>query len=1064
MSKGIHVSATNAQIESMKDERKNPSFDSRSLTFLLYGGEKAVRTREEIRDELERRLGETDNNKIPHTYVRGDRTEQYHSGLETGRIVQSVAQDMQIFDFEDERQALLFAAYHREASPYGLHTSMFIPTLKTQASEEQQKEWLGKAQRREILGTYAQTELGHGTFVRGLETTATYDVERKEFVLHSPTITSTKWWPGGLGYTSTHAVVMARLIVKDKDYGVHGFITPLRSLDDHRPLPGVILGDIGPKFGYNANDNGFLRLDQVRIPLKNMLARFSRLHEDGTYEKPPHAKLSYGTMVFVRSNMILNGASALAKASTIAIRYSCVREQGMVQPKQAGETKLMNYKSQQYRLLPLLSHAFAIHFTGFYILDMYKDLLRRLDGSDFSTLPVIHATTSGLKAYVTTVAADGIEEARKCCGGHGYSQFSGLPTLFADYVPSCTFEGDNWVLFQQTARFLIKSLKAAVAGKPLAASVAYLKGYRAVGEGQKSQAKSGQDLLIPQVQLKAFEHRATRLIMEAAQLLETDRKAGKQYEISWNAHMIDLIRAARAHTLVVILTAFIERVEATTDEKNKRVLKKLCDLFCLYNIESPFAPCSSEFVEDSYFSPAQIRMARDNVHHLLSELRPDAVPLVDAWNFSDAALESALGRRDGNVYETLYNWASQTPLNQKAAKEGGVDVEGYTKHVKKVLEGGVNTEPMRIVLPAKFQFLCQSLTFFRCIQNFQTEDISSYAGQEWDSGTTTGEPSDHKPTYEIPSASKLLWIWLTLREGATVPDRHLSCDLLVQLEAILHEYPHRDIVTGINAGTCPAKDAVNHLPSCRVMSDHKDLLCSPNGPRLGAKLGFFRQKSTKERGLSRASNARENSETERLKISAFSLGPLVPSVDTKQILTKEGVSITVLPFVSVVGLSQSIQEMNRANHCTFEGGSISVGLTFRYWLIWFNIFPIFIQYQCSLAYHRSFDCFKKLFQCFVISYSMLSPRAKIRKNRDFLGLSELSPVLDVLLAADPAAEPTQRTVLTHQDLLDRRTTPTGLSRSFIWLSLKMSLFRWRARFSIGSMSLFLRHLSQACLL
>jgi coproporphyrinogen III oxidase-like Fe-S oxidoreductase len=27
----------------------------------------------------------------------------------------------------------------------------------------------------QIIGTYAQTELGHGTFVRGLETTATYD-------------------------------------------------------------------------------------------------------------------------------------------------------------------------------------------------------------------------------------------------------------------------------------------------------------------------------------------------------------------------------------------------------------------------------------------------------------------------------------------------------------------------------------------------------------------------------------------------------------------------------------------------------------------------------------------------------------------------------------------------------------------------------------------------------------------------------------------------------------------------------------------------------------------------
>lgn len=42
-----------------------------------------------------------------------------------------------------------------------------------------------------------QTEMGHGTFLRGLETTATYDPKTQEFVLHSPTITSTKWWPGG---------------------------------------------------------------------------------------------------------------------------------------------------------------------------------------------------------------------------------------------------------------------------------------------------------------------------------------------------------------------------------------------------------------------------------------------------------------------------------------------------------------------------------------------------------------------------------------------------------------------------------------------------------------------------------------------------------------------------------------------------------------------------------------------------------------------------------------------------------------------------------------------------
>ena len=36
---------------------------------------------------------------------------------------------------------------------------------------------------------------------------------------------------------------------------------------------GITLGDIGPKFGYDSNDNGFLRFDHVRIPRKNMLMK-----------------------------------------------------------------------------------------------------------------------------------------------------------------------------------------------------------------------------------------------------------------------------------------------------------------------------------------------------------------------------------------------------------------------------------------------------------------------------------------------------------------------------------------------------------------------------------------------------------------------------------------------------------------------------------------------------------------------------------------------------------------------------------------------------------------------
>jgi len=38
---------------------------------------------------------------------------------------------------------------------------------------------------------------------------------------------------------------------------------------------------------------------------------------------------------------------------------------------------------------------------------------------------------------------------------------------------------------------------------------------------------------------------------------------------------------------------------------------------------------------------------------LLGEIRPDAVALVDAFDFPDNILNSSIGRFDGNIYESL---------------------------------------------------------------------------------------------------------------------------------------------------------------------------------------------------------------------------------------------------------------------------------------------------------------------------------------------------------------------------------------------------------------------------
>lgn len=99
-------------------------------------------------------------------------------------------------------------------SPVHMHTAMFIQSIAFLSSEEQKKKWLPLVQSYNIIGCYAQTEIGHGSNVQGLETTATYDHKSKEFVLHTPGITAFKFWPGTLGVHATHAIVFAQLMIE----------------------------------------------------------------------------------------------------------------------------------------------------------------------------------------------------------------------------------------------------------------------------------------------------------------------------------------------------------------------------------------------------------------------------------------------------------------------------------------------------------------------------------------------------------------------------------------------------------------------------------------------------------------------------------------------------------------------------------------------------------------------------------------------------------------------------------------------------------------------------------
>lgn len=155
-----------------------------------------------------------------------------------------------------------------------------------------------------MIGCYAQTELGHGSNVAGIETTATYDPSSDQIVIHSPTTSSTKYWPGDMGIYANWAIVYAQLIANGKNFGVQPMMVQLRDMQTHELLPGIEAGDIGPKFGYNSKNNGYLKFTNVKIPRDFLLARYVELTKEGELKKKGDLRILYSVMMATRLSLI----------------------------------------------------------------------------------------------------------------------------------------------------------------------------------------------------------------------------------------------------------------------------------------------------------------------------------------------------------------------------------------------------------------------------------------------------------------------------------------------------------------------------------------------------------------------------------------------------------------------------------------------------------------------------------------------------------------------------------------------------------------------------------------
>jgi len=524
--------------------------------------------------------------------------------------------------------------------------------------------YIEKLAKNKIRGCFCLTEIAHGTNTKAMRTTATYDIQTKEFILHTPDFEAAKCWSGNLGETATHAVVFASLIVPNgENHGLHAFFIQIRDGKTMENMPGVSIGDMGEKLGLNGIDNGFMVFDQFRVPSTALLNRTGDVDEQGNYVSPFKDKkkrlgASLGSLSNGRVSIIGMAYASLVKAVTICIRYSAVRRQ--FGPENSNiELPVIEYQLQQWRIFPYLSAAYVLaHFVKtirLNLIDMQRNLMMKADLDRQAAVGAeIHALSSCVKPLASWLARDGIQECREACGGHGYLAAAGFGNIRNDNDSSCTYEGDNNVLLQQSTNWLLYLWNKVLSGEniidltPLGTATFLQSGL--VILKSKCQVTTTNEWFEPKASLEAYEWIVCHLLQSTYTNLKDLTSKGVDLFTAKNESQAYYYRPLSiAYAEAAVLRRITQLIDDTSIAPELRiVLKRLAALFGAFNLEKHASVLSSGFMQVSCTSTLHRA-----VEELCLQLKPDAVALVDAIAPPDFILNSALGRSDGEVYKEL---------------------------------------------------------------------------------------------------------------------------------------------------------------------------------------------------------------------------------------------------------------------------------------------------------------------------------------------------------------------------------------------------------------------------
>ncbi|CAG9324575.1 unnamed protein product [Blepharisma stoltei] len=627
--------------DTLTSYRKKTSFDSSSLRNLIYGGRSSIV--EEMISYMMESQSLFDHYKETHLSIPEYRELILRQILATyGKILSNPS-----YNKDDINH--IMAVLHG----MNLYSQSFAARLMVH-----------------LILCFGMTELGHGTNVAALETTAVYDHKTRGFILNSPTSTSAKWWIGAMGKTADMAVIFAQLFVEGVNRGVHAFAVRIRNKTTHDPMPGVTVGDCGMKNGLNGIDNGFILFKDYFVPYDALLDRISHISNEGKFKsiiKNNEKRLGIMLLSLMGGRISCIGSTSISMhlSLTIAIRFSATRKQFSSTGVKDTESAVIEYQTQKYRIFPHLAKFFVFissyHKVKSWALSLKQKILNDPENEEITE---IHAILASMKPVGTWYANETIQACREACGGLAYSVYSQFARIRNDQDIQVTWEGDNHVLLQQTARFILKQFQK------------YFKGIRItvptlsfmIPDSEKLKELKGsfsslEDLENIDCLVSMLEYKFNYLLHEA--IARIKENAGKYSEISqtWNNSQIFYLQELpKAYIEIFMINTLIEDQEKLDNSETKEMIKWFIQLYALEKIRKDL-----EIYMVRYLSYEQGKLIKDKIFELCDKIGNFAVDLIDAIAPPDFILSSILAMSDGQIYKHIISTIEKSPETYEKA-------------------------------------------------------------------------------------------------------------------------------------------------------------------------------------------------------------------------------------------------------------------------------------------------------------------------------------------------------------------------------------------------------------